>query len=293
MEWFDHLGRQNFGKGHFNPTPGMPLIFINVDEWPLIAQHPEVGKLACQYATVIGSQFRKTGIGLNLLSGLPDLEYMGPRAVREMLLALNVAAHRTDALSKNMLGIQGEPKLLEPGAPGLGYTNGPDRRPGTKFRTGHIPEYLKPGQTGPDVRGLAELIHNTPIRRDPAYLATLERLGWTGPGMVLDSAELVAQWEEEREETRRQEEARHLVKVATAAQQLTPAQHAAVKEAVYATHPDHLEAAIQALRDGAASSYEVMERTGMDALTIRNALNAAVATGSALKDPAGRYVACV
>jgi hypothetical protein len=296
MEWFDHLGRQNFGKGWFNPYPGFPLTFLFVDEWPLVAQHPEIGKLACEYATTIGSQFRKTGIALILMTGLPDLEYMGPRAVREMLLALNAISHRTDQLSKNMLGIEGEPKLLQPGVPGLGYINGPDRRSGTKFRTGYIPEYAKPGYTGPDVRGLAELTFNTPVRRDPVYEESLRRLGWTGPGMVLDSAELLTQWEAERRENERQAAAQQEAKlagVAAQAAQQTPAQYAAVKEAVYNTHPDDLEAAVHALQDGAASVYDVMELTGMDALRVRNALNAAVTTGTALKDPAGRYVACV
>jgi hypothetical protein len=114
--------------------------------------------------------------------------------------------------------------------------------------------------------------------------------------MILDSAELLTQWEAERRENERkaaeQQQARHLANVAAQAAQQTPAQYAAVKEAVYSTHPDDLEAAVEALRNGAVSVYDVMEVTGMDALRVRNALNAAVTTGTALKDPAGRYVAC-
>ena len=63
------------------------------------------------------------------------------------------------------LGIQGDPSRLAPGVHGLGYLEGPDQRPGQVMRTKHLPEYLRPGEAGLDVRGLAEHIAADPVRR--------------------------------------------------------------------------------------------------------------------------------
>jgi len=192
MEWTDHLGRLNHGKGWFDPAPDEAEILATIDEWPLLAANPVLGPLAIALAGAILKEGRKVGIALNLLTQLPDLSELGERVIREMLKAFNVLAHRTDGLSKSMLGIQGDPTKLAPGVHGLGYLNGADQRPAATQRTKHLPEYVKPGQDGPDVREIAERIAGDPVELGDAFTAAAAALGYTGRGQVLDGS----QWNE-------------------------------------------------------------------------------------------------
>jgi hypothetical protein len=193
MEWTDHLGRVNTGKGWFDPSPDEAEILATIDEWPLLAADPILGPLAIALAGAILKEGRKVGIALMLLTQLPDLSELGERVVREMLKAFNALAHRTDGLSKSMLGVQGDPTKLAPGVHGLGYLNGADQRPAATQRTKHLPEYVRPGQDGPDVREITERIANDPVELGDAFTAAAAELGYTGRGLVLDGS----QWTEQ------------------------------------------------------------------------------------------------
>jgi|HubBroStandDraft_6_1064221.scaffolds.fasta_scaffold00231_9 hypothetical protein len=194
MEWTDHLGRRNTGKGWFDPSPDEALIAAFIDEWPRLSAHPIFGPLVIALAAIILKEGRKVGITLYLMTQLPDLSELGERAIRELLKAFNALAHRTDGLSKSMLGIQGDPTKLPPGVHGTGYLNGPDRRPAAVQRTKHIREYLKPGDPpGPDVRGISEQIANEPVELGAAFEDAAAAVGYMGRGTVLDGSQWCAE----------------------------------------------------------------------------------------------------
>lgn len=192
LRWTDHLGRPNAGKGWFDPAPGLPLISAIVDEWPLLIADPALRKLLLRFVPLLLKQARKAGISVTLITQLPDVSELGERVIREMLKAFNALSHRTDGLSRHMLGIQGDPSRLAPGVHGLGYLEGPDQRPGQVMRTKHLPEYLRTGEAGRDVRDLAEHIAADPVTLDDVVLAAIRPLGYTGPGQVLDGSGMLA-----------------------------------------------------------------------------------------------------
>jgi len=113
-----------------------------------------------------------------------------PRIRRRRKSSRVVCAHRTDSLSKSMLGIQGDPSRLAPGVHGLGYLAGVDGRPAAVMRTKHLPEYAEDG--GIDVREIAERISRDPVYLDDAILAAVIPLGWQHPRQVLDGTQLDA-----------------------------------------------------------------------------------------------------
>lgn len=184
--WTDHLGRVNTGRGSFDPTADEPVLYVIIDEWPLIVADKTLWAIIAPLAAAIVKEGRKVGVVLVLLTQMPDLTQLGLRELRELLKAFNVLSHRTDGLSKHMLGIQGDTSALAPGVHGLGYINGVDGRPGAVMRTKHLPEYLEPGETGIDVRDLAERISRLPLRLDDPVLTVISPLGYTTRGQVLD-----------------------------------------------------------------------------------------------------------
>jgi hypothetical protein len=190
MTWTDDRGRVNHGKGSFDPTPADPLIYVIVDEWPLIIGDPVLFKIVAPLAAAVVKEGRKVGVVLVLLTQMPDLTQLGLREIRELLKAFNVVAHRTDGLSKSMLGIQGDPSKLAPGVHGLGYLAGVDGRPAAVMRTKHLPEYLPAGERGVDVRDLAERISRDPVHLDDGILSAVMPRGYTGRGQVLDGDQL-------------------------------------------------------------------------------------------------------
>jgi hypothetical protein len=190
MTWTDHLGRENAGKGYFDPTPAFPLILGIVDEWPIIVSDKALAKIAIPLAAGILREGRKVGIGLDFLTQMPDLSELGDRTIRELLKAFAALSHRTDGLSKSMLGIQGDTTKLAPGLHGVGYLNGPDNRPGATMRTKHLPEYLKPGEDGIDAREIAGRIAADPVQLPRVVLDAIIPLGYAGPGGVIDGSQL-------------------------------------------------------------------------------------------------------
>jgi hypothetical protein len=277
MKWRDHLGRENAGKGWFDPSPQFPLIYVMIDEWPLVATHPVFGKAAVKLAAEIAKEGRKVGIALVFLTQIPDLSELGERAVREMLKAFNVLAHRTDSLSTYMLGIEGNPKELPAGVHGLGYLNGLDRRPAATMRTKNIPEYLKPGQTGVDVRELAELISREPIGYDRAVAEAIAPLGYEGPLQVMGSDGVAIL---------------PLIggDAATAPAVAGPGPSAQAAPVSLLRGPASLDAvskvalAIQQAGPDGAELYDLLAATGLDALQAQRAAASLVATGGAAQN---------
>jgi hypothetical protein len=302
VEWWDtgpDGPRKNTGKGWFDPEPGLPLHFTVIDELPLLTGPKvdnDLAKEATELLAEIGMQFRKTGVAAIVMSPMPDLKYLNDRAIREMMTAFNTVMHRCDALSSNMLGIEGNPLMLPKGVPGIGYINGHDARPGTKYRTGYIPEYAEPWDKGVDVRHLAQQIADTPIELDAAYRQVLEEYGWTEPGIIVDSDEVIARWEAE-EAARAAERASQLADPIRTLAALTaagvikpnpddPEGAEALRQAWELEHPpadpDDMDRVLATLRErGAAEFYDLMEATGLSALNIRRALDALMSAGLA------------
>jgi hypothetical protein len=278
LRWADHLGRTNIGKGWFDPEPGLPLISMIVDEWPLLMADPALRKILLAFVPSLLKQSRKAGIGVTLITQLPDVSELGERVIREMLKAFNALSHRTDGLSRHMLGIQGDPSRLAPGVHGLGYLAGPDQRPGQVMRTKHLPEYLRPGQVGPDVRGLAENIAADPVALDDVVLAAIRPLGYTGPGQVLDGSGMLAAaialgFADPAE---------------TAGPPPTPRHPAPDADGPAAGHPLHLPLLAALLRArGELDLFDISEAAGISVLDADRALAGLVSSGHAVRVGAG------
>jgi hypothetical protein len=188
--WTDDRGRVNHGRGSFDPSPADPILYVIVDEWPLIIADPDLFKIVAPLAASVIKEGRKAGVVLVLLTQMPDLSQLGLREIRELLKAFNVIAHRTDSLSKNMLGVQGDPTKLAPGVHGLGYLAGVDGRPAAVMRTKHLPEYAPADDPGVDVREIAERISLDPLYLDDDILGAVGPRGYVRRGQVLDGAQL-------------------------------------------------------------------------------------------------------
>lgn len=188
--WTDDRGRVNHGRGSFDPSPADPILYVIVDEWPLIIADPALFKIVAPLAASVIKEGRKVGVVLVLLTQMPDLTQLGLREIRELLKAFNVIAHRTDGLSKNMLGVQGDPTKLAPGVHGLGYLAGVDGRPAAVMRTKHLPEYAPADDPGVDVREIAERISLDPLYLDDDILGAVGPRGYVHRGQVLDGAQL-------------------------------------------------------------------------------------------------------
>ncbi len=167
--------RHNTGKGWFDPWPGFPLILLALDDLPTLASHPDRDLAKEATSTLAGAvtQWRKAGIHLLAGTETHDVSQIGVRELREVMKSFNVIGHHCDELPLH-LGIEGDTRTLPAGEPGAGFINGPDGRPGDRFTTKFMPETLRPGMTGRDIRHLAEVIGNTPIAYDPGTKAAMD-----------------------------------------------------------------------------------------------------------------------
>jgi hypothetical protein len=294
MPWTDHRGRTHIGKGSFDPTPEYPLIFLIIDEWPLIAHFPGLKEIVVPLVSSIVKEGRKVGISLILLTQVPDVQELGDdRALREMLKAFNVIAHRADPLSgKGMLGIQGDPTKLPPGLHGIGYNSGPDNRPATTFRTKHCPspEHLKPGDPGPDVRDFAEQFARDPVHLDDAVLNAITPLGYTGrhqelgddlirEAMAAAAAALPAK-----------------LSIADALRNIVagmPVQPVAQKPPGTVQEPPGSSLADVLAERGELDLFDVSDALGVDALEADRLLGELAAAGLAVQTGPGRYRATI
>lgn len=184
MQWWDKgpdgRPRQNTGKGWFDPEAGFPGIFLGFDELPKFVKHRDQDVVRAGLRILCAGVLEWRKLGLHLLVGTQslDLIQIGVREIRDMIQWLNSIAHQCDEATSDNCGVTGDPRQL-PGEPGVGYIAGPDRRPGDIFHTKFMPETLKPGMTGVDIRHLAGVIAGTPIAYDPGTASVMERWGVT------------------------------------------------------------------------------------------------------------------
>jgi hypothetical protein len=288
--WTDHRGRVHEGKGWYDPNPDMPLLQLTVDEWPQIVTDPE-GENATAAASKLISLGRKYGVAVNLITLLPDLPFMGPRDIRELLLAYNVLCHRSDSLSSRTLGIQGNPAALPVNVPGLNFMAGVDGRSAVVARVKGLREVLKPGETGVDARDLWDRIALDPVDLESSMMAVLRPLGYTGRGQVLKDEDITdGMWNA----------ALVAAGFATAAP-VSPTTAQAVKALGEIAAPQggavglkEASAARRAIEAAAldgrtADEFDVIRGTEMSVLAGRNAANALVAVGDAVKTGDGKY----
>ncbi len=180
-EWWDTdpvtgAPRHNLGKGWFDPAVGYPLIFAVFDEWPWLVQHPDKDLVLAGLRVIANGIFtwRKRGIEPVFGTGSLDIEFLGIKEIRELISYINSIAHRTDKVSSTMAGVTGDPRLLPPDAVAAAYINGIDGRPRDRMDVKFMPETLKPGMTGLDIRHIAGIIADTPILYDPGTQAVLD-----------------------------------------------------------------------------------------------------------------------
>lgn len=181
MEWTDHMGRANVGKGWFDPEPGFPLIFAPVSEFPLLINHDDkvLSKEALTLLIMAFTTWRKVGINVMPDGQFVDMSQMGGRELREAARVWNLIAMRLDKIGSSMTDIKGDPTKIGPDEVGVGYASGPDDRSDVKFTSDWYPEYNEPGDTGVDVRHMAEVISRTPIELDSSTTRAMEAFGFT------------------------------------------------------------------------------------------------------------------
>jgi hypothetical protein len=171
--------RRNVGKGWFDPEPVFPLLFAPVSEFPLLANHENRALAAEALALLIMAftTWRKVGIHLLVDGQFADMSAMGARELREAARVWNLIAMRLDKTGSSMTDIKGDPTKLPPDEKGVGYAAGPDDRSDVKFTADWFPEYNEPGDTGADVRHVADMIARTPIELDSSVTRAMEAFG--------------------------------------------------------------------------------------------------------------------
>lgn len=273
LEWTDHLGRSNTGKGFFDPIPGFPLILLPISEFPLLANHEDkaLAKEAIALLVMAFTTWRKIGIHVLPDGQLLDVSQFGVRELREMAKFWNLVAHRLDEVSSNMGGIKGNPSRLSPGEVGAGYIGGVDDRSDAKFTTKRCPEYAKPGDTGIDIRHLVEEVGSTPIAYDSSVTRAMEAFGLT-------HQQVITEWK-----------GRGTAEVA--AEPVTVPAGAKGPGLEGLPTRDDAEAVKAALHaNPAADIYRLMEATGLSVLAVGRALDMHVANGDAIRQ-ADQYTA--
>jgi hypothetical protein len=105
--WIDSDGRRRRGLANFTPTPADPILWVLVDELPVIAQDPLFGKDCVRILARIAKEGRQFGIGVTYVQQTPSLEESGDAkgasALRGMAASMNIAAFRTgDQVDKQM-----------------------------------------------------------------------------------------------------------------------------------------------------------------------------------------------
>ena len=179
----DGTPRRNVGKGWFDPEPGFPLLFAPVSEFPLLANHEDkaLGKEAVALLIMAFTTWRKVGIHVLPDGQFVDMSQFGARELREAARVWNLIAMRLDKTGSSMTDIKGDPTKLSPDEKGVGYAAGPDDRSDVKFTTDWFPEYNDLGDTGVDVRHVADVIAGTPIEFDSSVTRAMDAFRFHPP----------------------------------------------------------------------------------------------------------------
>jgi hypothetical protein len=180
--------RHNTGKGWFDPAIGFPLIFAPISEFPLLVNHPDkaIGKEAVALTFDAATTWRKVGVHLCPDGQFVDMGQMGEREFRDAARMFNLLAFRLDKTGSSMVSIKGDPTRLPPGEKGAGYIAGVDDRSDTKFLTDWFPEYAEDGDTGVDVRHMAEVISRTPVELDSSMTRAMEAFDLTRQQVITE-----------------------------------------------------------------------------------------------------------
>lgn len=197
MQWRDSKGRLMTGKGWFDPTPEYPLWLIVLDEAHMLLTDAQYSVEAAYLISNIAKLGRKTGCSMLLASQLSSLSELKDRAVRAMLAGMGAIALRSgENLSAGMIGIEGNAFTL-PQIPGLGYTNGPDARPGAWFkatwtgdaeRTYDIAEAQQPCSLDEQTREAIRLVAASP-KTTAGPKTWMPSWHYSGNGQVLRDAD--------------------------------------------------------------------------------------------------------
>jgi hypothetical protein len=168
--------RLRTGQGFFNVEIGLPLIFLVMDEFPMLMRRDfnpdeELRNRALTIAVNAVTHWRKRGIHLLIGTQSLDTALLGDKLIRDMMRGFNGVGHRMDELSAHGGGILGDATKLPKDLPGAGYINGFDERPSAVFATKYAPELVKHGDGAlTDIPRLAGIIADTPLQYDPAVV---------------------------------------------------------------------------------------------------------------------------
>ncbi|MER6171396.1 hypothetical protein [Streptosporangium sp. NPDC001681] len=143
-QWSDSQGRERIGKPYLLPGDpdlgGMVLIYVPVEEAPLLFQDEVFGPRAIKLLAPGSKTYRKPGISLDIYTQNLDLGELGrSRAFRANISGGgSIAAFRTGTSTDHkMVGLASDPSKLPEYFPngakthGLGYLRGLDRRQAT------------------------------------------------------------------------------------------------------------------------------------------------------------------
>lgn len=142
LRWTDEDGDRHKGMPFFDTRLcGLPLVEVTLDEAPAFLTDPAHRDRAVWLTGDGVKRGRKTGTRFRLAAQVPSLAELGAQPIRSMLVGGNVICLRTgDRLSGGMVLLEADPsdlpKYFANGQMtyGLGYSAGPDQRPGTPMR---------------------------------------------------------------------------------------------------------------------------------------------------------------
>jgi hypothetical protein len=102
MPWSDEDGHEWTGREGFDPSPGMPVLQVVLEEAQDVLT---AGSQAVKLAEGIARMGRKCGLRLVLITHLPTVEYIGgSHALRSLLAGGNVVCFRSaERVSKNLV----------------------------------------------------------------------------------------------------------------------------------------------------------------------------------------------
>lgn len=108
LNWTDDKGRRRKGKGHFDPTPEIPILLLIIDETAEFLA--AAGEEAVKLLESIAKLARKTGIGLGFSTQMPSVSELGGSSVlRSMVSSGNVISFRTADRLSGQMAFQGFP----------------------------------------------------------------------------------------------------------------------------------------------------------------------------------------